>query len=182
MKKEIIKKELFRKFIGKSIEFIYCSCGCGFTTSKYKIENGCYPNHNKPNKFIKGHGMIGRHFSEEARRNNSIAQTGKKLSKKTKRKISLATKGENNPRYGKPVSQKTRDLISKANSKDIVGYSRLHYKIRRLLPRPDFCVMCLIKPSYEVACITHIYNMDFKNWMWVCRSCHKIHDHKLKKK
>ena len=175
MKKKIIKKELFIN------ELIPCECGCGQTLTKYQIDNDRI-RLDRPRKFIRGHNSRGYKHSEEARKNNSIAQTGKKLSEEHKKKLSELLKGENNPMYGKQHSIETKNKIGKANSKDIVGYSRLHYKVRRLLPRPDFCELCLVKPSYEVACLTHIYNMDFKNWKWVCRSCHKKHDYKLRRK
>ena len=42
-----------------------------------------------------------------------MVNKGKKHSEETKRKISKALKGKNNPMYGKSVSDKTKRKISK---------------------------------------------------------------------
>lgn len=174
MKKEIIKKELFTN------ELISCECGhCNEKLWKYRIENGKL-RLDRPRRFIRGHLLRGRKHTDEHRKHNAEARLGKKYPEEHRKNISKGITGSGNPMYGKHHSTETKLKIGKANSKDIVGYSRLHYKIRRLLPRPEFCKMCLIKPSYEVACVTYIYNMDLKNWMWVCRSCHKKYDHKMR--
>lgn len=47
---------------------------------------------------------------------NAIALTGKKLPSEHKKKISAATKGENNPMYGKHHSEETRQVLRIANS------------------------------------------------------------------
>jgi HNH endonuclease len=61
-----------------AIEFIYCKCGCGKTTSKYILVNGV-PRKNRPKKFINGHNKpsLGKHYSETSRKKMSEARRGK---------------------------------------------------------------------------------------------------------
>jgi ribosomal protein L29 len=162
------------------MEMILCGCGCGKIRPKYKIRNGkeikC-----EPRFMIKGHANRGVTFSNERLRNMSLAQIGKKLSEETKRKLSERFKGKNNPMYGKHHTEEVKQFISKLNTKEKVGYSRLHVRIRNKLPKPELCSMCNKKLPYDVACITHSYDENLINWKWYCRSCHKIHDYKIKK-
>ena len=55
---------------------------------------------------------------------------------------------------------------------DNVGYFGLHYYIRKYLPKPDSCQICKEKKKLEAACVTKVYNRDFKNWKWLCHKCH----------
>ena len=59
---------------------------------------------------------------------------------------------------------------------DDVGYVGLHMWIRRNFPKPELCHLCREKQPQEVACITSIYNREFKNWAWFCRKCHYLYD------
>lgn len=52
-------------------------------------------------------------------------------------------------------------------------YSAVHQWVRRHLPEPDLCEICHNKPPYDLANLTDIYNRDFKNWKYLCRSCHE---------
>ena len=58
------------------------------------------------------------------------------------------------------------------------NYISLHKWIRRNLPKPEngLCEFCLIIPFEQVACITRIYDKNFKNWRWLCHKCHMDHD------
>jgi hypothetical protein len=156
----------------KNNELILCKCGCG--RSRWK-----YDSRGRLKTYIKGHSTKGKVRSDIHRERLRIAQTGKKLSEETRKKISLATKGSNNPMYGKHHTERVKQFISKLNTKERVGYSRLHVRIRNKLSKPQFCQMCNIKPPYDVACITNIYEDDLVNWAWYCRSCHKKYDHQL---
>jgi NUMOD3 motif-containing protein len=60
-----------------SVEFIYCACGCGFTTPKYQFANG-KPCKDRPNRFIVGHNNIGKKHSEETKRKIGLAHRGEK--------------------------------------------------------------------------------------------------------
>lgn len=155
-------------------ELILCVCGCGKTRWKYDKRG-------RLKRFIKGHSNRGKKFSEEILRNMSLAQIGHKVSEEQRKKLSVAFKGEKNPMYGKHHSDEVKKFISNLNTKEKVGYSRLHVRIRNKLPKPQFCQMCLKIPPYDVACITNIYEEDLINWAWYCRSCHKKYDYKIKK-
>lgn len=121
--------------------------------------------------------------SEETKRKISKTLTGKfigeknsffgrKHSEESKRKMSLANKGKNHPCFGKRGKESNNWLGEN------VGYDGLHAWIRRNLPPQKICQICFIKPPFDVACVTLIYNRDFKNWLRLCRSCHKKYDRK----
>ena len=58
-----------------------------------------------------------------------------------------------------------------------MGYNALHQWIRKYLPPQKLCQICFLVSPQEVACITApIYNRDFKNWLRLCRKCHKKYD------
>jgi hypothetical protein len=61
-------------------------------------------------------------------------------------------------------------------SGDLGRYGAIHYWIRRYLPPQKLCQMCNKVPPFDVACVTFIYNRDFKNWLRLCRSCHIRYD------
>jgi hypothetical protein len=58
---------------------------------------------------------------------------------------------------------------------DKVGKSGLHGWINRNKPNPisGLCEICNVVPFYDAACVTLIYNRDFENWKYACRSCHR---------
>lgn len=74
-------------------------------------------------------------FSNEYKHKQSLAQTGKKLSEETKRKISLALKdkrkGSENPFYGKHHTKRTKEKISSIhkNNKYLIKYCIAEYQI-----------------------------------------------------
>jgi RNase P subunit RPR2 len=157
------------------MELILCDCGCGNTRPKYD-------NRGRLRTQIKGHSTKNKERSELHRKRLSEALKGHKISEEQKMKLSQRFKGQNNPMYGKHHTEEVKQFISKLNTKEKVGYSRLHYRIRNKLPKPDLCSMCNKKLPYDVACITNIYDENLINWKWYCRSCHKIHDYKIKKR
>jgi len=63
---------------------------------------------------------------------------------------------------------------------DKVGYRHLHRWVNTHLPKPELCQICNIKPSYDLANKTGIYNRDFKNWYYLCRKCHMLMDGRMK--
>lgn len=78
-----------------------CSYGCG-KPAEYQFKNGkwcCEKDYRK---------CLG------VRKNNSEAQKGKKKSKETRKKLSLAKKGENHYMFGKSHSKETRKKQSEA--------------------------------------------------------------------
>jgi hypothetical protein len=60
------------------------------------------------------HPLFGKHFSEESKRKMSIANTGHKSSDETRKKISEATSGINNPRYGATITPEQRQKQSES--------------------------------------------------------------------
>jgi len=61
---------------------------------------------------------------------------------------------------------------------DNIKYRELHQWLNRNMPRIDLCEFCNKKKSYDLANITGVYNRDFKNWKYLCRSCHRLYDYK----
>lgn len=63
---------------------------------------------------------------------------------------------------------------------DHVGYSALHYWIKRRLAKPALCEVCKASKPYDLA-NKGIYNRDVSNWAWLCRLCHMKSDGRLNK-
>ena len=59
---------------------------------------------------------------------------------------------------------------------DDVKYHGLHLWIRRNLPKSKTCQFCDQERKLEAACVTGIYNREFRNWKYLCRSCHEKFD------
>jgi len=59
-----------------------------------------------------------------------------------------------------------------------VSYSGLHQWVRKYLPIPDLCENpgCQ-NPPHDLANVTGIYNIDFSNWKYFCKSCHTGFDY-----
>lgn len=53
-----------------------------------------------------------------------------------------------------------------------------HYKMGLLIPKPDFCPICNQKKKLELTNNDHKYSDNIEDWIWKCRSCHKIFDYK----
>lgn len=122
--KEIIDKEGLESFEIISIEIFSDVNEAILAEETYHKEydvkgNVCYFNqHNAGEKFNTTgmeSKMKGIPRSEETKNKLRIANQGKTLSEETKIKISKATKGENNPRFGVIISEETRDKISRSN-------------------------------------------------------------------
>lgn len=151
-----------------------CKCGCGNIT-------------NCGRKWIRGHGWTGKKFSEEHKKNLSIAHKGKKLSKKcklnmslarqnvskkTKRKISLALKGHKH-------SEKTKRKISLTKIKYDPSYEYCDIwkdKEYRKDLRKDYCENIDCKKISKKLNNHHIYlnkkRCAPKDIMTLCNSCH----------
>lgn len=61
--------------------------------------------------------------------------------------------------------------------KETVGYRALHYRMRQILPKPDFCVVCFVNLPEEVSNISRTYKEDETDWRWLCLSCHRTIDY-----
>ena len=102
-------------------------------------------------KFINGHENRGKIMSEEQK---------KKISKKLK-----GTRlGEDNPAY-------------KGNE---AGLMAIHLFVRARLPKTEYCQICNKNPPYDLANKSLKYLRDLDDWLWLCRSCHKIFDIRYK--
>jgi NifB/MoaA-like Fe-S oxidoreductase len=57
---------------------------------------------------------------------------------------------------------------------DDVSYDGLHKWLRmnKPLPDPPICEECKMEKKLEISNITGIYNRDFSNYKWLCRSCY----------
>lgn len=82
-----------------------------------------------------------------------------------KKKISLSQMGKNNSNW------KGNDL----------SYGGIHDRMKKLLPRPDFCEECKADPAHDLANISGKYLLDIKDWHYLCRSCHMKSDGRLDK-
>ena len=87
------------------------------------------------------------------------------MSKKHRLKISLATRGENNPRW----------------KGDDVSYQALHNWVASKLGRPTKCDFCGLEDKkraryFDWANKNHEYKRDLINWVRLCKKCHRDYD------
>lgn len=117
--------------------------------------------------------------------------TGKKLTKEHRLKLSLAKKGKippctytrrnyvgkNNPAYGKNYCPDEKHWNWKGED---VGYDALHDWIKRKLGQPTKCEECgkdgLTRHKIHWANVDHEYKRDLKDWLRLCSSCHRKYD------
>ena len=132
--------------------------------------------------------------SEETKRKISETMTGITRSFETRRKMSLAQRGNQNW-LDRHHTQETRDKISKnytgsgnpmygrigENSSqwrgDKASYSAIHIWIRKHHPPPTNCMDCgVINNRLDLACVTGIYDRNIDNYRYICRFCHTKRD------
>lgn len=124
--------------------------------------------------------LRGRRFSDEHKRNISLAKTGKKMPPSFGARVSERIAGEGNPFFGKKHSLETRKKLSeiKMNQQswnwkgDRVKKRALHTWIKRRLLKPEICPVCKERPALDLANISQEYKRDLADWEWLCRSCH----------
>jgi hypothetical protein len=90
--------------------------------------------------------------------------------------MSAVKTGSNNPMYG---VHRFGEESSQWKGED-VKYRQLHRWVRKFKPKPldSMCEICHKVSWFDTASINGIYNRDFKNWKFLCRSCHlKIDKH-----
>ncbi|MCJ7458320.1 MAG: NUMOD3 domain-containing DNA-binding protein [candidate division Zixibacteria bacterium] len=138
---------------------------------------------------------LGRHPSEEARKNMSIAQLGRHHSEETKRKIGDAQLGEKNHMFGKhhppwnkgkhwklPEDAKRKISESRLGNKhplwkgNEVSYRGLHHWIQAHKPCQTNCALCGKVKPLELANLSGEYKRDIEDFMWTCRQCHRKFD------
>jgi hypothetical protein len=57
-----------------------------------------------------------------------------------------------------------------------IKYRALHFRIRNILPKPDFCELCHINEPKQISNISGEYLHDLSDWQWACVSCHRKYD------
>ena len=77
-------------------------------------------------------------------------------------------------------SGKTKGIKNNFWKGDDVGYSALHYWVKKYKPRKNYCERCGKTNVWLDLANKGIYNRDFKNWEELCRKCHMISDGRLK--
>lgn len=92
----------------------------------------------------------------------SIAKTGHKHSKETRKKISDCQRGPDNDRW----------------LGDKVGYQGLHDWLRRIYGKLLFCEICKRddRKRYDWSNKTGKYERKIENWWRLCRKCHIKYD------
>lgn len=114
----------------------------------------------------------------------SLINTGHKVSKITRRKISTAHKELwKNPKFQEKISKIRKGKnIGEENSKwkgNKAKKRAIHFWVRTHKPKPQYnlCEFCLDKKYYDVANIkNHKYTRNFDDYKWLCRKCHSNFD------
>lgn len=169
----------------KSVEFIYCGCGCGLTKQRFDSRG-------KERKFIQGHFWRTMKHSDESKKKLSESRLGKykglenpfygkKHSEQTKQKLRelhLGKKLSEETKKKKSQSMKGKNLESNHYKwkGDDVGYHALHIWVRSRLPIPSLCQICNNIPPKDLANVTGIYSRDLDNWKYMCKRCHNVFD------
>lgn len=106
---------------------------------------------------------------------SGVYKRTKPILEETRKKLS-----ENNCRYwlGKKSPHSTGEKHWNWKGDD-VGYNGLHAWVRKNLPKPELCECCNEKPPLDLA-NKGVYSRDFKNWEYLCRSCHMNKDGRIK--
>jgi len=102
-------------------------------------------------------------FTEERKRNISLGQIGKIISEAAKKKMAEAKRG------------KTGAITNRWKGED-VGIKALHHWVRKYLQQPELCEFCNRNKSIDLANMTGVYNREFHNWKYLCKSCHIDYD------
>ena len=71
-----------------------------------------------------------------------------------------------------------QDLIRKRRFKQQKGIysSALHKFIRNNKAKQQFCTICNEPKKVELASINHTYTRNPEDYIWLCRSCHRLFD------
>ena len=96
--------------------------------------------------------------TQETREKMRQANLGKKHKPETIKKMS----GSNNHRW----------------KGDNTKYRNIHAWMRKNYPKSKQCEYCGTKENVDIANMTGIYNRDFLNYRFLCRSCHQFFDYK----
>ena len=78
----------------------------------------------------------------------------------------------------KSFSNHKRWCSGKMTYKKNAGYDAIHAWVRRRKVKPKFCEKCKKNFSYDLANISGKYLRSISDYLYLCRSCHKIMDFK----
>jgi hypothetical protein len=114
---------------------------------------------------------------------------GKKFSKESRLKMSIAHIGKPSWNSGKIMDEKWCKRLSIRNSKlvgenalnwkgDFAGYHAMHRWVQMLNGKPNYCEHCKRKDKkrYEWANKDHKYQRIITDYMRLCTSCHRLYD------
>lgn len=122
----------------------------------------------------------GKSRSEITKQKMSVALRGKCRSEETKRKMHKPKSKEHAMNISRARIGKSRpDLMGENNPNwkaDNIGITQLHNRIKKLLSKTEFCQICKLVPPQELSNKTGLYNMDLRNWWWLCCRCHVYYD------
>jgi hypothetical protein len=113
---------------------------------------------------------------------------GRKHTEEEKKKMSLAHLGKRNPMRGKHQSPETIENIRLAKLGDKnpmwkgndIAYGAIHYRIKKILPKPELCQSCVKNLAHDLANKSGKYLLDISDWWWLCRTCHMESDGRMK--
>ena len=94
---------------------------------------------------------------------------GKKHTEEAKKKMSISSKGQVQPKGEK----------NKFWKGDEVSYRQLHKWVYTNLGKPSLCEYCgETRGRIEWANKSHKYKRDLKDWLMLCKKCHVAYDRK----
>ena len=105
---------------------------------------------------------------------------------KQRDEISRKMRGKRNPMYGKDFSKEHRRKIGMASKGenasnwkgDKIGVKPLHRWVRNNKKKPKVCEICGKEKKLELSSKNHSYSRNLDEWQWVCKLCHKEYDPK----
>lgn len=78
-------------------------------------------------------------------------------------KLGAARRGSNNPNW----------------KGEKVGMDGLHWRMRKIVPRPLLCQCCNKVKPIDLANISQKYLEVISDWEWLCRKCHMTKDGRM---
>jgi len=118
-------------------------------------------------------------MTEEQRKKLSKARLGMRLPERWRKNIAEGHTGlKHTLERKKAIGDAQRGEKSHSWKGDDVGIHALHAWVNRNKPKPvgGKCEICYVEQYYDLANITGIYDRDFGNYQYLCRSCHTIFD------
>ena len=150
------------------------------------MPRGIFPNGNK-GLFKSGHKLgLGKKRTITKEQKERLAKLsepyrfkkGHTVSQEIRNKIGTSNKGN---KWGFYKGHKfSRGSNSGKWKGDNVGYSGLHYWVKKIFPKTEFCNECKKSKPMDLA-NKGIYDRNIENWEWLCRRCHMTKDGRIYK-